>query len=92
MCQRVIIIVHVLNTFNGFWGYQNTELNFSMPDTPTVCYMSKFHRLAREMHKKQEGRKDGRTDRQTDSRSLLADHKAVLHKYNSSCTPRLVSG
>ena len=78
-CASVIIMEHVFGTFNGFWEYHNTELNFSVPDTPTACYMSKVHRLAREKHNEQEGRT---------VESLLADRRAVLHKGNSSCTLR----
>lgn len=69
----------VFGTFNGFWGCHNAELNFSMPDMPTACYMSEVHRLAREKHNEQEGRT---------VESLLADHRAVLHRGNSSCTLR----
>ena len=70
---------HVFGTFNGFWGYHNTEMNFIMPDTPAGCYMSKVHRLAREKLNEQQGRT---------AESLLADHRAVLHKGNCSCTLR----
>lgn len=42
--QRVIILECVFGTLNGFWGYHNTELNFSMLDIRTVCCMSKVHR------------------------------------------------
>jgi len=79
MCQRVIIMEHVFGTFNGFWGYRNPELNFSMPDTPTACYMSKVHRLAREKQNEQERRT---------VESFLADCRAILHEGNSSCTLR----
>lgn len=69
LCQRVIILEHVFGTFNGFWRYHNTELNFSMLDTPTICCMSKVRRLAREKDNEQEARI---------AESHLAEHRAVL--------------
>lgn len=34
--KRVVIMEHVFGTFNGFWEYYYTELNFSMQDTPSA--------------------------------------------------------
>lgn len=77
----------MFGTFGEFWGYHSTELNFSMVDTPTACYMSKLHRLARETHNEEEGRT-------VESLLLTAGlyctraTPAALHKGNSSCTLR----
>lgn len=60
----------MFGTFNGFWGYHNTELN-----VPTLCCMSKIRRHVREKDNKQETRT---------AESCLAVHRAALLMGSSS--------